>query len=52
MVLLADLFSDHVLVFLGERQKVSDKAERTHTEHSPAGLKLKNNEKKKAQPTL
>lgn len=36
-----DLFSDHVLVFLDEVQKVSDKAERTLIEHSPAGLKLK-----------
>ena len=41
VVLLADLFYDHVLIFLGEIQKASDKAGRIHTEHSPAGLKLK-----------
>lgn len=50
MVLLADLFSDHVLIFWGEIQKVSDKAKRTHTEHSPAGLKLKNQKKATNQP--
>lgn len=47
VVLLADLFSDHVLIFLGEIQKASDKAGRIHTEHSPAGLKLKKKTPKK-----